>query len=62
MPIAGLEVEDDALSGQISILSGNQYLGKKLLPFPITPQEMAQKAQTSFWDMLIASIKKKLGL
>jgi len=59
MPIAGLEVEDEALSGQISILSGNQqYLGTKLLPFPISPSEV----QASFWDMLWASIKKKLGL
>lgn len=55
MPIQGLEVEDDALSGQVSVLSG---LGKPLLPFPVTPQQV----QASIWDMFWASIKRKLGL
>lgn len=54
------------LSGQISILSGNQYLGKKWLPFPVTPKEIteaaAKRAQRTLWDMFISSIKKKLGL
>ena len=63
MPIAGLEVEDDALSGRISVLSGNEeYLGKKWLPFPVTPKEVQAKVQMSVWDMIINSIKKKLGL
>jgi len=57
MPIEGLE--DERLSGRVSILSGTDpYLGKKLLPFPVTPKEV----QASFWDMLINSIKRKLGL
>jgi len=63
MPIAGLEVEDDALSGRISVLSGNdESLGKAWLPFPVTPKEVQAKVQTSIWDMIINSIKKKLGL
>ena len=53
MPIEGLEIEDKTLSGQISVLSGNEGLGKKLIPSIKVP---------SIWDLLWASIKKKLGL
>jgi len=64
MPIEGLEVEDpDFFSGRIAVLSGNEeYLGRKWLPFPVTPKEVQAKVQTSIWDMIINSIKKKLGL
>jgi hypothetical protein len=64
MPIEGLEVEDpDFFSGRIAVLSGNeQSLGKAWLPFPVTPKEVQAKVQTSIWDMIINSIKKKLGL
>jgi hypothetical protein len=37
-------------------------LGKKLLPFPVTPSEVQRTVQASIWDMLWASIRKKLGL
>lgn len=63
MPIAGLETEDERFSGQVAVLSGNtEYLGKKWLPIPVTPKEIRSKAQETFLDMIINSIKKKLGL
>jgi hypothetical protein len=65
MPIAGLEVEDDALSGRISVLSGlEQGLGKAWLPkgkwlpqkkipkIPLTPKE----AQATIQQKVQASI------
>jgi hypothetical protein len=62
MPIQGLEVEDEVLAGRISVLSGNEGLGKAWLPVPVTPKQVRAKVQTSIWDMIINSIKKKLGL
>lgn len=53
MPIAGLEVEDEALNGQVSVLSG---LGKAWLPNP------TQVVEQNLWNMFWASIKRKLGL
>jgi hypothetical protein len=53
MAIAGLEVEDDALNGRVSVLSG---LGKAWLPNP------TKVIQQSLWSMFWASIKRKLGL
>lgn len=62
MPIAGLETDDEGLSGQVAVLSGNEYLGKKWLPFPVTKKEVQAKVQATMWDLFLGSIKKKLGL